>query len=235
MKSKLLTLFLLSFLFLSCQGQTAKTVQTLEVKAYAEKLKATEKPQLLDVRTPQEFSVDHLENADNVNVNSTDFASKVAAYDKTKPIFVYCKVGGRSAQAADKLAELGFKEIYNLEGGIMKWTASEMPKTSQNTAETKTGMTSDDYQKLITSDKKVLVNFTAVWCAPCQKMKPYVLKLQEELKNQIKIVRVDADENKTLTEEMKIDGLPLIIVYENGKEVWRNLGYITEEELRKHL
>jgi thioredoxin-like negative regulator of GroEL len=66
-------------------------------------------------------------------------------------------------------------------------------------------------------------------------MKPYVLKLQEELKDQIKIVRVDADENKTLVDSMKIDGLPLIIVYENGKEVWRNLGYITEEELRKHL
>jgi thioredoxin len=232
MKSKLFSLLLLSFLFLSCQGQTAKTVQTLEVKAYAEKLKATEKPQLLDVRTPQEYDVEHLENADNVNINSADFATKAAQYDKTKPIFVYCKVGGRSAQAADKLAEMGFKEIYNLEGGIMKWTASDMPRSSQNT---KTGMTASDYQKLITSDKKVLVNFTAVWCGPCQKMKPYVLKLQEELKDQIKIVRVDADENKTLTEEMKIDGLPTIIVYENGKEIWRNLGYISEEDLRKHL
>jgi thioredoxin len=96
-------------------------------------------------------------------------------------------------------------------------------------------MTSDDYQKLITSDKKVLVNFSAVWCAPCQKMKPYILKLQEELKDQIKIVRLDADENKALVDGMKIDGLPTIIVYDNGKEVWRNIGYITEEELRKHL
>jgi thioredoxin len=232
MKSKLFSLLLLSFLFLSCQGQTAKTVQTLEVKAYAEKLKTTQNPQLLDVRTPQEYDVEHLENAANVNINSADFATKAAQYDKAKPIFVYCKVGGRSAQAAAKLAEMGFKEIYNLEGGIMKWTASDMPKSSQNI---KTGMTASDYQKLITSDKKVLVNFTAVWCGPCQKMKPYVLKLQEELKDQIKIVRVDADENKTLTEEMKIDGLPTIIVYENGKEIWRNLGYISEEDLRKHL
>ncbi len=235
MKSKLSSLLLLSFLFLSCQGQTTKNIQTLDPKAYAEKLKTTEKPQLLDVRTPQEYEVEHLENANNVNVNSADFASKVAEYDKTKPIFVYCKVGGRSSQAADKLAEMGFQEIYNLDGGIMKWSANNLPKTSKSTQNTLTGMTSDDYQKLITSDKKVLINFTAVWCGPCQKMKPYVLKLQEELKDQIKIVRVDADENKTLVDGMKIDGLPLIIVYENGKEVWRNLGYITEEELRKHL
>ncbi len=235
MKSRLFSLLLLSFLFLSCQGQTTKSIQTLDPKTYAEKLKTTEKPQLLDVRTPQEYDVEHLENADNVNVNSADFATKAAQYDKTKPVFVYCKVGGRSAQAADKLAEMGFKEIYNLDGGIMKWSANNLPKTSQSTQIAKTGMTSDDYQKLITSDKKVLVNFTAVWCAPCQKMKPYVLKLQEELKDQIKIVRLDADENKALVEGMKIDGLPTIIIYENGKEVWRNLGYLSEEELRKHL
>jgi thioredoxin len=235
MKSKLFLLLLLSCLFLSCQGQTTKNIQTLDPKIYAEKLKTTEKPQLLDVRTPQEYEVEHLENASNVNINSADFATKAAQYDKTQPIFVYCKVGGRSAQAADKLAEMGFKEIYNLEGGIMKWSANNLPKTTETTQIEKTGITSDDYQKLITSDKKVLVNFSAVWCAPCQKMKPYVVKLQEELKDQIKIVRLDADENKALVDGMKIDGLPTIIVYDNGKEVWRNIGYITEEELRKHL
>lgn len=233
MKTRLLSLLFIAFLFISCQGQTAKPVQTLDVKTYAEKLKNTEKPQLLDVRTPEEYSVEHLENADNVNVNSSDFASKAALYDKSKPIFVYCKVGGRSAQAADKLVAMGFTEVYNLEGGIMKWTTAGMPKAGQ-TAKTG-GMTVQDYQKLIASDKKVLINFTAVWCAPCQKMKPYILKMQEELKDQVKIVRVDADENKSLTEAMKIEGLPMIIIYENGKEVWRNLGFISEEELKKHL
>lgn len=233
MKTKLLSLLFISFLFLSCQGQATKPVQTLDVKTYAEKLKNTEKPQLLDVRTPEEFGVEHLENADNVNVNSPDFATKAAQYDKSKPIFVYCKVGGRSAQAADKLVAMGFTEVYNLEGGIMKWTTAGMPKAGQ-TAKTG-GMTVEDYQKLVASDKNVLINFTAVWCAPCQKMKPYILKMQDELKDQVKIVRVDADENKSLTEAMKIEGLPMIIIYENGKEVWRNLGYISEEDLKKHL
>jgi thioredoxin len=128
---------------------------------------------------------------------------------------------------------MGFTEVYNLEGGIMRWTTAGMPKAGQ-TAKTG-GMTVEDYQKLVASDKKVLINFTAVWCAPCQKMKPYILKMQEEMKDQVKIVRVDADENKSLTEAMKIEGLPMIIIYENGKEVWRNLGYISEEDLKKHL
>lgn len=233
MKTRLFSLLFLSFLFLSCQGQATKPVQTLDVKTYAEKLKNTEKPQLLDVRTPEEFGVEHLENADNVNINSADFEAKAAKYDKSKPVFVYCKVGGRSAQAADKLVAMGFTEVYNLEGGIMKWTTAGMPKAGQSA---KTGgMSVEDYQKLVASDKKVLINFTAVWCAPCQKMKPYILKMQEEMKDQVKIVRVDADENKSLTEAMKIEGLPMIIIYENGREVWRNLGYISEEDLKKHL
>lgn len=78
MKTKLFSLLFISFLFLSCQGQATKPVQTLDVKTYADKLKNTEKPQLLDVRTPEEFGVEHLENADNVNVNSPDFATKAA-------------------------------------------------------------------------------------------------------------------------------------------------------------
>jgi thioredoxin len=96
-------------------------------------------------------------------------------------------------------------------------------------------MSNSDYEKLINSDKKVMVNFSAVWCAPCKKMKPYITKMQEDLKDKIKIVRLDADENKSLLENMKIDGLPTIIIYENGKETWRNIGFISEEDLKKQL
>jgi rhodanese-related sulfurtransferase len=130
MNSKIISLSLICLLFLSCQGQQTKTVQTVDVTAFAEKLKATDKAQLLDVRTPEEFSSGHIENATNVNWNGDDFVAKAENYDKSKPVFVYCKVGGRSAQAADKLAELGFKEIYNLDGGIMKWNASVNVKPS---------------------------------------------------------------------------------------------------------
>jgi thioredoxin len=96
-------------------------------------------------------------------------------------------------------------------------------------------MSPDEYQKLINSDKKVVINFGAEWCAPCKKMKPYISRLQEDLKDKVKIVRLDADENKSLINHMKIDGLPVIIIYENGKETWRNTGFLSEEDLRKQL
>ena len=59
--------------------------------------------------------------------------------------------------------------------------------------------------------------------------------MQEELKGKIPLIRLDADENKSLLESMKIEGLPVILIYKNGKETWRNLGYLSEEDLRKKL
>ncbi len=227
----ILSLIAITFLLVNCQGQTSKGVQTVDVKTYAEKLKTTQNPQLLDVRTPEEFASEHIDNATNVNWNGADFETKAATYDKSKPVFVYCKVAGRSAQAANKLAEMGFKEIYNLEGGIMKWNASGMSKPSDKII----GMSDQEYNELIHSDKKVVVDFYAEWCAPCKKMAPYIIKMQEEMKGKMTIARLDADKNKTMVENLKLDGLPVIIVYENGKEVWRNIGYISEEDLKKHL
>lgn len=233
MKLNFISLLLLSFLFISCHGQTSNSVNTIDAKLFAEKLKTNENPQLLDVRTPEEYSVEHIGNAKNVNWNGDDFVAKVNSYDKSKPIFVYCKVGGRSAQAANKLAELGFKEIYNLNGGIMKWNAENNANAMPSTKII--GICDQEYGELIKSSDRVMIDFNAKWCAPCKKMNPYILKFQTEMKDKIKIVQLDADENKTIVEQLKLDALPTIIIYEKGKEVWRNVGYISEEDLKKHL
>ena len=233
MKLNFISLLLLSFLFISCHGQTSNSVNTIDAKLFAEKLKTNENLQLLDVRTPEEYSVEHIGDAKNVNWNGDDFVAKVNSYDKSKPIFVYCKVGGRSAQAANKLAELGFKEIYNLDGGIMKWNAENNANAMPSTKII--GICDQEYGELIKSSDRVMIDFNAKWCAPCKKMNPYILKFQTEMKDKIKIVQLDADENKTIVEQLKLDALPTIIIYEKGKEVWRNVGYISEEDLKKHL
>ncbi|MES2748623.1 MAG: rhodanese-like domain-containing protein [Bacteroidota bacterium] len=241
MKLKFASLLLAAFLFISCQGQSPKAIHTVDVATFSENLKTTENPQLLDVRSPEEFSVEHIDNAKNCNWNDDAFVSNVEKLDKSKPVFVYCKVGGRSGQAANKLAELGFKEIYNLDGGIMKWNAAGMSTRAegeQGGAKPSSkiiGMCSQEYDEMLKSNQKTIVNFYAKWCEPCKIMEPYMLKLQAELKGTTKLVRLNADENKTILETMKLDGLPVIIVYEDGKEVWRNIGFTSEEELRKHL
>ena len=144
--------FLLCLLFISCNGQTKKEVKTVKPEDFAQKINSTSQPQILDVRTPKEFSDQHLDNAVNINWNGDDFDKKVAELDKSKPVFVYCLSGGRSSKASGKLAELGFKEIYEMEGGIVKWNASGLAKKSNETI----GMTLAEYEKLLVSDKKVL-------------------------------------------------------------------------------
>ena len=98
---KNLLLLFVVFQLTSCQSQQSKTIETIDGKRYSDKLSNTKNPQLLDVRTPEEYAVEHLENASNVNWNGNDFVSKVEKLDKSQPVFVYCKVGGRSSQAAN--------------------------------------------------------------------------------------------------------------------------------------
>lgn len=234
MKSKLSLFIAATFLLLSCQGQTNKGVKTLSVDEYAKTLEATSNAQFIDVRTPQEYSQDHIGNAQNINWNGSDFVTQVEKLDKTKPVFVYCKVGGRSSQAATKLIELGFSEVYNLDGGIMKWNASGKSISTQKSDKI-IGICDQEYNEFIKSNKKVVVNFYAEWCAPCKKMAPYMTKLESELKENITLKRFDADQNKTIVDFLKLDSLPVVIVYENGVEVWRNIGFISEEDLKKHL
>ena len=231
MKVKITAIICLCLFFISCSGQTSKNIQTIPAAAYAEKIRATPNAQILDVRTPEEFSGEHLNDATNVNWNDPNFVSNASKYDKSKPVFVYCKVGGRSKQAAEKLSELGFSEIYNLDGGIMKWNAAGFSKPSDKII----GMCSQEYGDLIKSDKKVLVDFYADWCEPCKKMTPYLIRMQNDLKGKITISRLNADENKTLVSEMKLDELPVLILYENGQIKWQHKGFISEDDLKKQL
>lgn len=231
MKSRSIFFLLVSFVILSCNGQTATNIKTIEAKAFAEKINTTQNPQILDVRTPEEFNSEHIDNAKNANWLGDSFVADAEKFDKTKAVFVYCKSGGRSKKASEKLQELGFKNIYELEGGFLKWSSAGLTKPTDKII----GMCSQEYNELLNTDKKVLINFYAEWCAPCKKMTPYITKMQTELAKDVVIVRLNADENKTLMTELKIDELPTLLLYENKTVKWKHSGFISEEDLKKQL
>jgi phage shock protein E len=79
---------------------------------------------ILDVRTPEEFAAGHLPDAININVESSDFATKVAGLDESTETLVYCRTGNRSGVATDQMAELGFTDLADLQGGIEAWAAA---------------------------------------------------------------------------------------------------------------
>ena len=231
MKKALINLLFIGFLFASCNGQTNSKYESIAAVNFAEKIKTTPQAAIIDVRSPEEFAGQHIDNAINIDWNGDNFDGKIGKYDKSKPIFVYCMSGGRSKKAAEKLAELGYTKIYELQGGIMKWNAAGLSVPSDKII----GMCSQEYNELLNTDKIVLIDFYAEWCAPCKKMTPYLLKMQKEMADKVTIVRLNADENKTLISQLKIDELPTLFIYKDNKILWKHSGFISEEDLTKQL
>jgi rhodanese-related sulfurtransferase len=82
---------------------------------------------ILDVRTPEEFNAGHIENAININVADSNFSSEVSKLDKNATVAVYCRSANRSGVATKEMAELGFTDMYDMQGGIIDWEAAGGP------------------------------------------------------------------------------------------------------------
>jgi thioredoxin len=232
-------LYLIAIIFLisgatisSCQTSPGKTI--LDPASFDATIKSTANAVVIDVRTPEEFSKGHLQNAKNIDWNGANFDKQTENIDKTKPVFVYCLSGGRSSAAAAKMRSNGFTTVYELEGGMMKWRAANLPETMDNTAAA-TGMTKSEFDALLQSDKIMLVDFYAEWCEPCKKMKPYLEAIAKEMPDNVTLIRIDVDENQALAKAMKIEGLPVIQIYKNKAMTWSHLGYLTKDDIEKEL
>jgi phage shock protein E len=93
----------------------------------AAKLLSAEMVTALDVRTAEEFSEGHIRGATNVDIMEKDFSKKLAEVDKSKPVLVYCQVGGRSTRSLSKLKKAGFPKIYHLNEGMKGWIDAGKP------------------------------------------------------------------------------------------------------------
>src|SRR6185369_5647742 len=157
--------------FVSCFGQANNSV--LNVDEFEKQLANSPTSQLIDVRTPEEYNAGHIKGAINFDFTDTSFNRKFASLDKKKPVFVYCLTGNRSGPAIGRMNEAGFKDVYELDGGLMKWAAASKPieKIDQgNSPGPKPGLkiTEDEFWAKIKGSPVVLVEFGAPWCGPCK-------------------------------------------------------------------
>lgn len=126
--NKILALsMLLSVGAISCTS--AQKGNVLKPEAYKAALTEKTDEILVDVRTPGEYESGHLKGALNIDWNNSNFNDQVTKLDKNKPVFVYCKSGGRSGAAAQALKEMGFKEVYDMDGGITSWNKQGLETT----------------------------------------------------------------------------------------------------------
>ena len=125
--------FILSFIIitvftLGVNAQNSKH-QILDKATYQDSL-VQPNVTLIDVRTTEEYESGHLDKAQNIDfLNEELFIKEIEKFDKSQPIYIYCRSGNRSGKAATLMQELGFQNIYDLEGGYLNWTSkSEFEK-----------------------------------------------------------------------------------------------------------
>ncbi|MBK7148722.1 MAG: thioredoxin [Bacteroidetes bacterium] len=220
------------FFILGCNSQPA-TFKNLDPQQF-EKSIVGPGVQLVDVRTPEEFKEKHIAGAANYNINASDFQASMSKLDKEKPLYIYCLSGGRSKRASDWAMSNGFKQVYNLEFGINSWIDANKTVVSGSGDVVKglSGLTFDQYlSRIKSSTKLVLVDFNAIWCGPCKMLKPIVTKVVKKNSAKVELFDVDVDTNNMVSSAMNVKSIPLLILYKDGKEVWRNLGLTDEETI----
>jgi rhodanese-related sulfurtransferase len=118
---KNIILVLLLVIANSCKSQNDKTIEVIDIETVKTEVIGKD-VQLVDVRTPDEYDAGHIDDAINIDImNKETFAAKFDKFDKKKPIYIYCKLGGRSNKASKILEELGFVTIYDYSGGYDEW------------------------------------------------------------------------------------------------------------------
>ena len=111
----------------ACGGATAAYALTGPVEAQELLAEPPAGLAVLDVRTPEEFTEGHLSGAANLDFYAAEFVDQLDALDKDQPYFVYCRSGNRSGQTMDIMRDLGFTEVYELDGGILSWVGAGLP------------------------------------------------------------------------------------------------------------
>lgn len=91
------------------------------------------------------------------------------------------------------------------------------------------------YNKVRTSDKLVVMDFFATWCGPCKMLAPIFESLSDEMSDKVDFAKIDIDRSLEVVEEYKIVSVPTMIMFKNGKEVQRIVGFVPKEQIKSKI
>jgi len=92
-----------------------------------------------------------------------------------------------------------------------------------------------NFNQIIKSEKPVLVDFFATWCGPCQMLAPILKQVKDSLGDRVSIIKIDVDKNQLIASQYQVRGVPTMILFQNGKQLWRQSGVVSKEDLIKTI
>ena len=91
------------------------------------------------------------------------------------------------------------------------------------------------FETIINSDKPVLIDFFATWCGPCKTLGPILKEVKDTLGERISIIKIDVDKNQELASKYQVRGVPTMILYQSGKQLWRQSGVLSKADIIKTI
>jgi len=92
-----------------------------------------------------------------------------------------------------------------------------------------------NFDSIISSEKPVLIDFFATWCGPCKTLAPILKLVKDNLGERITILKIDVDKNQQLASKYQVRGVPTIMLFQNGKQLWRESGVLSQDEIIKTI
>ena len=87
------------------------------------------------------------------------------------------------------------------------------------------------FSEILESHPTVLIDFFATWCGPCKTLGPILEQVKDELAGEVKIIKIDVDKNQAIATKYQVRGVPTMILYKEGKQVWRQSGVVQKSDL----